>query len=209
MEAEFIKIEDVIAIDGLGKDHFQSRILVPHLQVLQPGVNVKKIVLNASGKNLNALLYAPYSPIEFRVTYANPEEGILAPITKTTHRHVWVRMRGRLSEDNVVHECALAYASDLELLYTACFPLGVGFNTDPYITTLASLDHVVYFHDNFRADEWLLFETEAPILRNTRGLALGRIYKQDGTLVASIMQEGVVKLKRGSLEEDFIKNNKL
>ncbi|KAL1918621.1 uncharacterized protein VTP21DRAFT_2643 [Calcarisporiella thermophila] len=185
MEAEFIKIEDVIAIDGLGKDRFQSQTLTSHVQVLQPGVN------------------------EFRATYANPEEGILAPITKTTHRYLWFRTRGQFSDDHVVHECALAYASDLELLITACFPLGVGYITDPYITTLASLDHVVYFHDNFRADEWLLFETEAPILRNTRALVLGRIYKQDGTLVASLVQEGVVRFKRGSLEEDFMKNSKL
>ncbi|KAL1922169.1 uncharacterized protein VTP21DRAFT_9708 [Calcarisporiella thermophila] len=158
---------------------------------------------------LETMYQKPYRPIDFRVTYSNPDEGIFLPMTKSNHRYVWFRMRGKLTDDPVVHECALAYASDEEYLYTACIPLGIAFNTDPYITALASLDHIIYFHDEFRADEWLLIESESPLLKNTRGLVLGRIYRQNGTLVASVVQEGVVGLKRGNLEEDIMKDSKI
>ncbi|KAL1917669.1 uncharacterized protein VTP21DRAFT_4062 [Calcarisporiella thermophila] len=140
-------------------------------------------------------------PFEFRAIVSNTDEGLITPPIKASHRYFWLRSRKKLTDDTREHHCALAFASDEECLFTAGLPLGVAFVTDPHISMLTSLDHTLYFHEEFRADEWLLLELEAVKLKNARGYVLGRIYRQDGTLVASIVQEGIVRIKQGSMDK--------
>jgi len=108
--------------------------------------------------------------------------------------HVWIRATGRLPDEPAIHQCVLAYASDMTLLDTALVPLGkTVFNED---VMAASLDHALWFHRPFRADEWLLYAQDSPNLGGARGLARGSIFASDGTLVASVAQEGLLRQRR-------------
>lgn len=110
------------------------------------------------------------------------------------HQVVWIRITGSLPDDPAMHRCALAYASDLTLLDTSLFPHGRNvFERD---MMLASLDHAMWFHRPFRADEWLLYVQDSPSARGARGFNRGLIYDQAGALVASVTQEGVIRERR-------------
>jgi acyl-CoA thioesterase II len=108
--------------------------------------------------------------------------------------HIWIRATGRLPDEPAIHQCVLAYASDMTLLDTALVPLGkTVFHED---IMAASLDHALWFHRPFRADEWLLYAQDSPNLGGSRGFARGLIFKSDGALVASVVQEGLLRQRR-------------
>ncbi|MFN0265099.1 acyl-CoA thioesterase II [Tepidamorphus sp. 3E244] len=112
----------------------------------------------------------------------------------TEPRHVWVNASGRLPDDPVYHQCLLAYASDAWLLDTSLVPHGRSV-FDPQIQA-ASLDHALWFHRPFRADEWLLYTQDSPSAMAARGFNRGSIYSRDGVLVASVAQEGLIRLRK-------------
>jgi acyl-CoA thioesterase II len=108
--------------------------------------------------------------------------------------HVWIRATGRLPDEPAIHQCVLAYASDMMLLDSALIPHGRTV-FEPTIMA-ASLDHALWFHRPFRADEWLLYAQDSPNLSGSRGFSRGLIFANDGTLVASVCQEGLVRETR-------------
>jgi acyl-CoA thioesterase-2 len=108
--------------------------------------------------------------------------------------NVWIRTTGRLTDDPTIHRCVLAYASDLTLLDTALVPHGRTLFEKDFMA--ASLDHALWFHRPFRADDWLLYAQDSPNLHGARGFARGLIFTRDGTLVASVTQEGLVRERR-------------
>jgi acyl-CoA thioesterase-2 len=108
--------------------------------------------------------------------------------------HVWIRATGRLPDEPAIHQCVLAYASDMMLLDSALIPHGRTV-FEPTIMA-ASLDHALWFHRPFRADEWLLYAQDSPNLSGSRGFSRGLIFANDGTLVASVCQEGLVRERR-------------
>src|SRR5262245_48482729 len=105
--------------------------------------------------------------------------------------NVWIRTTGSLPDAAAIHQCVLAYASDLMLLDAALVPHG----RTVFEKTLmaASLDHALWFHRPFRADEWLLYAQDSPSAESARGFARGLIFRQNGTLVASVAQEGLLR----------------
>ena len=105
---------------------------------------------------------------------------------------VWFRAVAPLPNDPLLHVCVLAYASDLTLLLAALGPHDV----PPEQLQLASLDHALWFHRPFRADEWLLYDQVTPSASGARGFATGRIFSIDGRLVASAVQEGLIRPRR-------------
>jgi acyl-CoA thioesterase-2 len=110
------------------------------------------------------------------------------------HQAVWIKAIGRLPDDPRLHAAALAYASDYSILEPILRRHGL-----PWVTPglkAASLDHAMWFHRFGRADEWMLYTQESPTAVGGRGLALGRIYSRDGVLVASVAQEGMVRVPR-------------
>ena len=109
---------------------------------------------------------------------------------ETTTQLVWFRADGTLPDDPVKHTCLLAYMSDMTLLDTAIIP-----HISPYRDDMmnASLDHLMWFHRPFRADEWMLYATDSPSASGARGFNLGLIYSRDGTLIASVAQEGLMR----------------
>jgi acyl-CoA thioesterase-2 len=108
-------------------------------------------------------------------------------------QYVWVRASGPLPDDERIHHCVLAYASDMTLLDTSLFPHGTSVFS-PKIQA-ASLDHAMWFHHPFRADEWLLYATDSTRTSGSRGMNRGLIYTQDGKLIASTAQEGLIRLR--------------
>jgi acyl-CoA thioesterase-2 len=110
--------------------------------------------------------------------------------------HIWFRATSRLPDDPAIHQCALAYASDYALLDTALVPMGRTLFEKEFMA--ASLDHALWLHRPFRADEWLLYAQDSPNLHGSRGFSRGLVFKQDGTLVASVAQEGLVRLRHGA-----------
>jgi acyl-CoA thioesterase-2 len=104
---------------------------------------------------------------------------------------VWLRAAGTLPDDPLLHACVLAYASDLTLLGSSLVPHGTVIG-DPRIQS-ASLDHAMWFHRPFRADEWLFYDQVSPSASGARAFATGRIFTADGRLVASVVQEGLIR----------------
>ncbi len=136
--------------------------------------------------------FARERPIELRpadpMHYLEPRKGAL-PV-----QNVWVRSTSPLPDIYTLHQCVLAYASDITLLDTSLVAHGRNlFDRD---LMMASLDHSLWFHRPFRADEWLLYAQDSPTATGARGLNRGLIYTRDGRLVASVAQEGMIRLRR-------------
>ena len=105
---------------------------------------------------------------------------------------IWFRTVDAVPADRALHQCILAYASDFVLLRTATLPFGRALRGKN--AHMASLDHAMWFHRDFRMDEWLLFTMEGTSASNARGLALGNVYTRDGRLVATAAQEGLMRV---------------
>ncbi|ORX77867.1 Thioesterase/thiol ester dehydrase-isomerase [Basidiobolus meristosporus CBS 931.73] len=123
------------------------------------------------------------------------------PTKQEPIQRMWMRAEGKISDDLAVHQSIAAYCSDYFVLFTALMPHGINPFTNPRLTMIASLDHAMWFHEPFRADEWLLYELESPRSVGGRGLAFGRIFTQDGRLVVSFAQEGLIRMSEtGSIQ---------
>jgi len=126
-------------------------------------------------------------PVEFRYPDAASTSEHPAP----PHQLTWLRSRTDLGDDPGLHACALTYFSDLTLTRTAHMPL-----RRPGVVRIgASLDHTIWFHRPFRADEWLLFDQEATSYAGARSLSHGRMFTADGVLVASVAQEALIRIQ--------------
>ncbi len=113
---------------------------------------------------------------------------------KATGQRVWMRADGRLPDDPVLHACVVTYASDMTLLDTSILPFGLGFDSGRL--QMASLDHAMWFHRPFRADEWLLYDQTALSTAAARGLSGGSIFTLDGQFAVSVLQEGLTRLTK-------------
>lgn len=111
-------------------------------------------------------------------------------------KHIWIRAVDALPDDQTLHKNLLTYVSDYELLGTATLPHGLLFGRDQVI--MASLDHALWFHREVKVDDWLLYATDSPNSSGARGLARGQFFTEDGVLVASTMQEGLMR----AIDED-------
>jgi acyl-CoA thioesterase II len=115
----------------------------------------------------------------------------LDPTPRPPEQDVWIRANGQLPHDHLLHACVVAYASDLTLLDTAMLPHAISIREGQYM--IASLDHAMWFHRRFRADEWLLYHQKSPSAGSARGLAEGSIFCRDGTLAVTVIQEGLIR----------------
>jgi acyl-CoA thioesterase-2 len=128
-------------------------------------------------------------PIDLRYE----DDGPLARRGRSaTGQRVWMRADGELPDDPLLHACVVTYASDMTLLDTSILPFGLGFDSEGI--QMASLDHAMWFHRPFRADEWLLYDQAALSTASARGLAGGAIFTADGRLAVSVVQEGLTRI---------------
>ena len=117
--------------------------------------------------------------------------GRLFSETEPARAQIWLRAAGEVPADAMVNTCVLTYASDLTLLGVSLAPHGV-LIISPQIQP-ASLDHSMWFHRTFRIDQWLLYDQHSPSASGARGFAHGKIFSEDGRLVASVAQEGMIR----------------
>lgn len=129
-------------------------------------------------------------PVDFRADHPG---DIYGGHTGKTGKQVWTRAPVALPDDALTHETLFAYVSDYGLLWTALQPHGI-FMGDPRLQ-IASLDHTIWFHRPFRMDEWLLFAMESPNASGGRGLCFAHVYNRSGELVATVAQEGLIRLR--------------
>jgi acyl-CoA thioesterase-2 len=171
-------------------DHQMKKPEVPHPQALPSDAEIKERILPQLPEPVRRY-YERERPIELRPV----EFGRYVGEKPADGRfNVWIRTTGRLPDDPAIHRCVLAYASDLTLLDTAL--LAHQRSVFDRNIMAASLDHALWIHRPFRADEWLLYSQDSPNLHGARGFARGLIFAADGTLVASVAQEGLLRERR-------------
>ncbi|MGB3795016.1 MAG: acyl-CoA thioesterase II [Alteraurantiacibacter sp.] len=172
-----------------GPDHQAPQMPdVPGPDDLVPDVKLQReLADNLPDGMLKRLLLRPL-PIDFRSVeprdWVNPKPR--APIS-----HLWFRTVSSLPPEPSVHRSVLAYISDYQLLGTALQPQGIAIQDGS--VKAASLDHALWFHEDFRVDEWLLYVTESPWSGHARGFGRGQIFTREGRLVASVTQEGMLR----------------
>jgi acyl-CoA thioesterase-2 len=133
-------------------------------------------------------------PQAFDVRYVDDPpwvQRVQGPRESQPHR-IWLKADGTLPDDPLLHICVVTFASDMNLLDSVLIHHGLAARLDPI--SMASLDHAMWFHRPFRADDWLLYVSSSPSASGGRGLATGQFYSRDGRLVASVTQEGMIRL---------------
>ena len=167
-----------------GPDHQQKMPDVPAAETL-PDFKTRM----APYKDRMGDFYDRPRPIDLRYVDGDPfsRRG-----TTAEGQRVWLRADGTLPDDLTLHACIVTYASDMTLLDTTVLPFGLSWESPGL--QMASLDHAMWFHRPFRADDWLLYDQHAVSSVSARGLATGAIYSSDGTLAVTVVQEGLVRV---------------
>lgn len=174
-----------VAVDGPG--HQQPAMPdVPPPEELEPDiVSARKIADKLPESTLKTLITRP-QPIDFRSV--EPRDWLHME-KRPPHAHVWFKTVAPLPADVEMQRTFLAYISDFQLLGTAMQPVGQPTGN----IRVASLDHAMWFHEGFALDDWLLYATDSPWAGHARGYGRGQIFTRDGTLVASVAQEGMIR----------------
>ena len=170
-----------------GPEHQTAMPDVPPPEELQPELERIRAMADRIPEGLRGVLTQD-RPIDFRAV--SPTDPF-RPEPASPLRHVWLRALGRLPDDPVIHQATLAYASDYGLLGTALLPHGLSIRTPGM--QVATLDHAIWYHRPFRADDWLLYTMESPVAAGARGFTRGTIHARGGELVASVAQEGLTR----------------
>jgi acyl-CoA thioesterase-2 len=171
-----------------GLEHQADKPDVPGPGGLRDLFDVPPEVLDKVPMKMRRFLTAQ-RPFEFR-----PVERIsfTEPVNLPPVKHCWIRAVDELPDDPALHQNLLAYVSDYELLSASVLPHGLNFVSGKLI--MASLDHGLWFHRGCRADQWLLYAIESPNAAGARGYSRGQFFTEDGLLVASTAQEGLVRV---------------
>ena len=176
--------------DEAGLEHQAEMPEVPPPEDLPSEAQIKATILPNMPEAVQRY-YRSERPIELRpVEYGR----YLGKKSENGKFNVWIRATGKLPADPAIHQCVLAYASDMSLLDTTLVPHGRSLFEKDLMG--ASLDHALWLHRPFRADDWLLYAQESPSMIGSRGFARGLIFRRDGALVASVAQEGLVRIRR-------------
>jgi len=180
--ASFQRAED-------GVEHQLPMPALPLPEDLEPAAVIPEAVLAPLPGKVQRWLRRTW-PFELRQVYPLDE---LNPPKRPPFQQFWFRLGERVEATPEMHRALLAYATDFRLLGAANLPHGISYYHPD--VRMASLDHALWFHRPFRADEWLLYAIDSPSAQGGRGLARGLIYDRQGQLVASVAQEGMIRLR--------------
>lgn len=171
-----------------GMEHQAPMPEVAGPEGLRPEVDILRDMSDRMPRSLRPILTQD-RPLDIRpVEQLDPFD----PAPGEPRRHLWFRANGPIGDDPLYHQAVLAYASDYGLLVSALQPHGLSYRRGDVM--VASLDHAVWFHRPVRVDEWLLYSVESPAAWGARGFARGSFFTRAGTLVASVAQEGVMRV---------------
>jgi acyl-CoA thioesterase-2 len=183
-------LEASFQIEETGLEHAFDMPKVPPPESLAPTNAVaerfKKFLPRAAAERLEQK-----SAVDIRVV--DPGSLLFPGPPASVRQHIWFRVDGHLPDDQAIHRALLAYLSDMTLLNTALVAHGRVIY-DPTLQ-VASLDHALWFHRPFRADEWLLYAQDSPAAAGARALTRGQLFSRDGALVASVAQEGLIRFR--------------
>jgi acyl-CoA thioesterase-2 len=185
MTASFQMVED-------GLDHQIKMPQVPLPQDVPDFTSPPEEIVKYMPERVKGFFSQP-RPFEFRLVEPQSVPG--EPRITAPARQIWFKAHGDLPDGERLHRNLLAYASDFFLLGTAILHFGTA-EVDGRLI-MASLDHAMWFHRPVRVDDWLLYDMESPSASGARGFARASVFSQDGRLVASTAQEGLLRIKRG------------
>jgi len=174
----------------VAEDGFEHQDVRPDAAPPEDCPTLAQVLEKASGRS-SAAWADEWAALDVRYAGDSRPGGAVHSAERVAEALVWVRIATRLPDDPLIHRCALAYASDLTLLAASLLPHSVVIG-DPSLQT-ASIDHAMWFHRPFRADEWLLYDQTSPSASGARGFSTGRLFALDGALVASVAQEGLIR----------------
>jgi acyl-CoA thioesterase II len=171
-----------------GLDHQAGMPEVPGPEGLTRSIEIQDAIMDKVPEKMRRLL-AHRPPFEFRPV--EPPKFI-DPVARAPRKHIWMRAWDELPDDPELHRNLLTYVSDYELIGTATLPHDLDFAHRP--VQMASIDHVLWFHRPFRVDDWLLYAFDSPSGHAGRGFSRGQIFTRSGKLIASVAQEGVMRV---------------
>ncbi|WP_246371328.1 acyl-CoA thioesterase [Nocardioides pelophilus] len=167
------------------EDGFEHQDVMPEVKGPDEGMNLIDLMQDRGSDDG---LSKEWAALDVR-WLGNSQYGLEPDPMHPSKTQLWIRIDGRLSDDPLEHLATFTYASDVSLLGAAL----AAHEADPTKVQMASLDHTIWFHRPFRADEWWLYDQWSPSAGGARGLSLGRVFTQDGTLVATTAQEGLIR----------------
>jgi acyl-CoA thioesterase II len=173
-----------------GEDGFEHQEPMPEVGPPGDGFDLVELMRGGGNKEADAL-GKEWGAIEARFL-GNTAHGLDPDPLHPAQARMWLRIKEGLSDDPNEHLAAFTYASDISLLGATLAAHG----GSPGATQMASLDHTIWFHRPFRADRWWLYDQWSPSAQGARGLALGRVFTQDGVLAATVAQEGLIRPRR-------------
>jgi len=167
------------------EDGFEHQDVMPEVKAPDEGLNLIDLMQDRGSDDG---LSKEWAALDVR-WLGNSRHGLEPDPMHPSKTQLWMRIDGRLSDDPLEHLATFTYASDVSLLGAAL----AAHEADPTTVQMASLDHTIWFHRPFRADEWWLYDQWSPSAGGARGLSIGRVFTQDGTLVATTAQEGLIR----------------
>jgi len=176
-------------VDEEGLEHEFEMPAVPPPEDLAPPELVSRDEFDHMPLNMQRWLDR-FGPFEFRWAHG---QNFYDPVPQPPFKALWFKLHGELPDDPALHRALLAYVSDFHLVGTATLPHGLSWVSGNLI--IASLDHAMWFHRDFKLDDWMLYVCDSPSTSSGRGLARGMMYDRQGTLVASTAQEGVIRVR--------------
>jgi acyl-CoA thioesterase-2 len=179
-----------------GIDHQWPMPEVPDPETLTPELDLIRANAHLIPEPIRAI-WTQDRPIDLRlISPRNPFVPGEAVGPVEARRAAWFRVVDRIPDPTIVHQAVLAYASDYGFLPTALLPHGLTMRDRR--VQIASLDHTLWMHRPFRADEWLLYVSDSPSAHGARGFVRGQVFTRDGQLIASVAQEGLIRVRDGA-----------
>ena len=171
------------------EDGFDHQDAMPDVKGPEEGLDLVDLMRGRGNEDADAL-GKEWAALDVR-WLGNSRHGLDEDPAHPSRAQMWIRIRGEMGDDPLDHLAAFTYASDVSLLGASL----AAHDTNPSNVQMASLDHTVWFHRPFKVDEWWLYDQTSPSASGARGLSIGRVFRQDGTLVASVAQEGLIRPK--------------
>jgi acyl-CoA thioesterase-2 len=169
------------------EEGFDHQDAMPQVGTPEDGFKLVDLMRERGNEEADALS-KEWAALDVRFL-GNSRHGLEKNPDRPAEARMWIRIEGPLSDDPMEHLAAFTYASDVSLLGATL----AAHDANPSTTQMASLDHTIWFHRPFRADEWWLYDQWSPSASGGRGLAIGRVFQTDGTLVATVAQEGLIR----------------
>jgi len=172
------------------EEGFDHQDVMPEVPSPAESMDMRELVRRRSSEAADDWM-REWEALEMRAVGDSRPGGRLPNHEHPAQARLWIRINGTLDDEVLTHRAAFTYLSDLTLLGSSLVPHGVPIGS-PNVQA-ASLDHSIWFHRTFRADAWMLYDQVSPSASGARGLAFGRVFTEDGVLVASVAQEGLIR----------------